>query len=203
MVTAIGNGASCIYTFDDIEKLKTRAKEDNNSICAGERQGIMISGFDLGNSPLEFTENIVKGKSIYMSTSNGTRALENSRKYSDDIYIASFLNLNAVVKLLLSKNKDILFVCSGTNDNFSLDDGLCVGMIIEKMFEKSENIKVDDTGLALRLIASIQGDTIHRKLQNSKHYNILKSLGFVNDLNYCLKLNQYNLVSRYINGRIL
>ena len=140
-----------------------------------------------------------------MSTTNGTRALVNSSRYCNNIYIGSFLNMDAVVKLILERKEDVTFVCSGTNNEFSLDDALCAGMMIYRVSQLVSDLQVDDLGIALQFMGAVSNThpLLHQRLKDSKHYNILKSLGFLEDLDYCLSLNEFDIVPQFVSGCIV
>lgn len=199
MVTALENGASCIYPFKEIDEAKEKWGVKKDGFLAGERKGLKIEGFKFGNSPLEFTKEAVQGKEIFMTTSNGTRAIENALS-ADNLYIACYLNISAVSEKLLESRKDVVILCAGTDDEFSLDDSLCAGMIIKKISEK-EILKMDDLGLALKKIADLTSD-IKGVLAESKHYSYLKSIGCEKDLDYCTMIDIFNITPFYKNGKI-
>lgn len=199
MVTALENGASCIYPFKEIDEAKEKWGVKKDGFLAGERKGLKIEGFKFGNSPLEFTKEAVQGKEIFMTTSNGTRAIENALS-ADNLYIACYLNISAVSEKLLESKKDVVILCAGTDDEFSLDDSLCAGMIIKKISEK-ESLKIDDLGLALKKIADLTSD-LKGVLAESKHYSYLSSIGCEKDLDYCTMIDIFDIIPFYKNGKI-
>ncbi|WP_407537626.1 2-phosphosulfolactate phosphatase [Cetobacterium somerae] len=170
-----------------------------DGFLAGERRGLKIEGFKFGNSPLEFTKEAVQGKEIFMTTSNGTRAIENALS-ADNLYIACYLNISAISEKLLESEKDVVILCAGTDDEFSLDDSLCAGMIIKKMSEKIK-LEINDLGLSLKKIADLTSD-IKEILSESKHYSYLKSIGYENDLEYCTTVDAFSITPFYKNGKI-
>ena len=95
---------------------------------------VKIEGFDLSNSPLEYTEDIVKNKTVLMTTTNGTRTLTKSIS-AKRILIAAMINAKAVAKKLLDINEDVVIINAGTNGNFSMDDYICSGYIINEMLK--------------------------------------------------------------------
>ena len=98
MTTALANGVKAIYPYKDIESVLENSKKDTNPLLCGERKGLKIDGFDCGNSPLEYTKELVANRNMYMTTSNGTRAIESCAKYAAKIYIVAFLNIQAIVE---------------------------------------------------------------------------------------------------------
>ncbi|MGL5350323.1 2-phosphosulfolactate phosphatase [Cetobacterium sp.] len=199
MVTAFKNGAQSIFPFENIDDTKQAYYLNNNGLLAGERKGLKIEGFHFGNSPLDFTPEKIDGKNIFMTTSNGTRAIKNAKGY-DNLYIASYLNLSAVANILLKDEKDTVILCAGTDDEFSLDDALCAGMIVNKISEQIK-IQTNDATLSLQILANLSNN-IKTTLENSKHYSYLKSIGYENDLEYCIQKDICNVVPFYKNGVI-
>ena len=199
MITALHNGAEKIFPFKDIKIIQERCENLKNIIKCGERNALKIDGFDLGNSPLEFTKEKVLGKDIYMSTTNGTKAVENSLS-AEKIIICSFLNIKSISKKLLEYKKDVVIVCAGTNGKFSLDDTLCAGLIIKEM-QKHTEIQMNDVLLAAVRISESHED-IKDILKGSTHYERLLSLGFEKDMEHIFSLNKYSIVPEYKNGYI-
>lgn len=199
MVTALHNGAEKIFPFKDIKIIQERCENLKNIIKCGERNALKINGFDLGNSPLEFTKEKVFGKDIYMSTTNGTKAVENSLS-AEKIIICSFLNIKSVSEKLLEYKKDVVIVCAGTNGKFSLDDTLCAGLIIKEM-QKHTEIQMNDVLLAAVRISESH-ENIKDILKGSTHYERLLSLGFEKDMEHIFSLNKYSIVPEYKNGYI-
>ena len=199
MITALYNGAEKIFPFKDIKTIQERCENLKNIIKCGERNALKIDGFDLGNSPLEFTKEKVLGKDIYMSTTNGTKAIENSIS-AEKIIICSFLNIKSVVKKIINYNKDIVIICAGTNGKFSLDDTLCAGLIIKEL-QKYTEIEINDILLALIRITESHNN-IEDILKDSTHYSRLISLGFEKDMKHIFSINKYSIVPEYKNGYI-
>ena len=199
MVTAFKNGTQSIFPFENIDDTKQAYYLNNNGLLAGERKGLKIEGFHFGNSPLDFTPEKIDRKNIFMTTSNGTRAIKNAKGY-DNLYIASYLNLSAVANILLKDEKDTVILCAGTDDEFSLDDALCAGMIVNKISEQIK-IQTNDATLSLQILANLSKN-IKTTLENSKHYSYLKSIGYENDLEYCIQKDICNVVPFYKNGVI-
>jgi 2-phosphosulfolactate phosphatase len=196
MTTALYHGAKQIIPCLTVEEAFKRSEtyaEDSCLLC-GERDARKIKGFDLGNSPLEFTPEIVKGKTIFLTTTNGTKALR-SGSDAKEILIGAFLNLNAVTKKILEREKLVL-VCSGTNDKFSLDDGMCAGAIINELSKQTE-IKIDDLGEVLLKTWRSENGNLNQMLKNCFHLNYLKDKGYAEDVDYCLQINRIPVVSEF------
>lgn len=199
MITALENGAKRIFPFKDIETIQEKCRNLKNVIKCGERNALKIQGFDLGNSPLEFTKEKVFGKDIYMSTTNGTKAIENSI-FAEKIIICSFLNVKSAAEKIIEYGKDCTIICAGTNGEFSLDDALCAGLIIKEL-EKYIDISLSDKLLALVRISESH-DNIKDILKGSTHYSRLLALGFEKDMEHIFTLNKYSSVPEYENGYV-
>lgn len=198
MTTAIINGASEIIALTEVED--ALRMKDTKCILGGERKGLKIKGFDLSNSPLEYTRERVEGKRVIMTTTNGTKTL-NKVEAADKIYIACMLNGKAVGKRLVEEEKDTVIVCAGTNGKFSIDDYACAGKIIYEA-NKFGKVELDDFAYAAFSAYNDHKDDIISLVKNAYHYNYLLSLGLGEDLKYCFKEDISDLVPEYKNGRI-
>jgi len=194
MLTALANGAYEVVPAISPEEVlqKSLLYNPEEVLLAGEQQAVKIEGFHLGNSPLEFTREKVSGKTIIMSTTNGTKAL-NSCLNAKVVLIGAFLNTEAIITRLLQEEEVVLF-CSGTNNNFSLDDGLCAAMIIDGLVTQL-TIKptLSDFG-SLLLKAYRSNKNLSESLKECHHLNLLKLKGFEHDVTYCLQNSLCDIV---------
>jgi 2-phosphosulfolactate phosphatase len=129
MCVAMENGANSIWPVDSVQKA---AQAGSSFLTAGERNGEKVEGFDLGNSPQEFSEEVVKGRDIVMTTTNGTKAISLSEG-AKNIYIASYRNISAVVQELQKQPEDIVLFCSGWKDQVNLEDTLFAGEVVARV----------------------------------------------------------------------
>jgi 2-phosphosulfolactate phosphatase len=141
MVHALAAGCEAIIPCAEVEEARAITAESSDwMLLAGERGGLPIPGFDLGNSPGDFTPEVCKGKTLVMTTTNGTRAIFACLE-ADRVYIASFANLRAVSEELavqfLKKHhgQPVHIVCSGTEGFISLEDSLLAGAIVRNLTE--------------------------------------------------------------------
>ena len=136
IVAALAAGAHAIYpvvsTEEAIKLATSLGRED--ALLAGERRGLKVEGFDLGNSPREFTPETVGGKRVVMSTTNGTRALV-AVAGAERVLVASFLNLSAVAAACADAER-LAVVCAGREGRFSIDDAVCAGMLLGRLKER-------------------------------------------------------------------
>ncbi len=201
IVVALTNGAREIIPVGDMEsgyKVFSNLTREVTLRC-GERNGKMIQGFDLGNSPLTYTEEKVKGKSIVMLTTNGTAAIVKAR-YAKNLLVASFLNLTSVVNLIRGWESDILIICSGQDNRFSLEDTICAGKIVAELTKDNEQYLLDDSGRVAMWLEKTQGGNIMKMMKNSDHGKHLVEIGFEEDLKFCANLDSIPAVPVLTSG---
>ncbi len=193
IVTALHNGAKRIRPVQSVEEAV--AFRSGDYLLGGERNAEKISGFDLGNSPLEYTADKVGGKEIVLTTTNGTLALSRSHQ-ADKVLVAGFLNAGSVAAYLSRSSQPVELICAGTNGDFSLDDFLCAGLIADLLTSEKEVAQSDLAHLAIKTWRAAKSD-VHTALENCRHYNILKNKGFVKDLDYCLTRDLFRILPVY------
>lgn len=187
IVTAFYNGVSKMIPVATVEEAKEY--QTNGFLAAAERNGEMIEGFELGNSPFGYMNNKVKGKTIAISTTNGTQAIEASRKASK-IVVGSFLNLDVLCEYLAAQQKDVILVCAGWKNKFNLEDTLFAGAVVEKLTANSETAITCDSAIASKHLYGLAKDDLFEFLGNSSHRNRLAKLDLERDIQYCLTPNQ-------------
>lgn len=191
ITTAFYNGVLKMIPVATVEEAIEYQK--NGFMVAAERNGEIVEGFDLGNSPFGYMNSKVKGKTIAITTTNGTQAIEAAKK-AHKIIIASFLNLDAVVDHLKEDKKDVLFVCAGWKNKFNLEDTLLAGAIADKLiFNNGFDTNCDSTLAAMDLYKIAKHDLV-KYLANSSHRNRLAKLDLERDIKYCLTPNQCPVV---------
>jgi len=200
MVTALNNGVKEVIPVREIEEALEIVKgEREKYLLGGERNALKIEGFDYSNSPLDYTKENVKDKTLVMTTSNGTKAIKNSES-ADHIYIASMINAKAVAKKLASVNKDIIFVNAGTHGEFSIDDFITSGYIIE-ILKGLTSVELTDISITSNYIYKNNED-IFSFVKYATHYNRIKELGLEEDLKYCLTKDIIDIVPEYKDNKI-
>lgn len=187
IVTAFYNGVSKMIPVATVEEAKEYQR--NGYLAAAERDGEVIEGFELGNSPFGYMNNKVKGKTIAISTTNGTQAIEASRKASK-ILIGSFLNLDVLCDYLVSQKKDVILVCAGWKNKFNLEDTIFAGAVVHKLTSESDCTITCDSAIASKHLYNFAKDDLHEFLANSSHRNRLAKLDLERDIKYCLTPNQ-------------
>lgn len=203
IVTALNNGCEEVIPFLTIEETLESSEELNREeyILGGERRAVKIDGFDLSNSPLEYTKEVVENKKVLITTTNGTRTLTKSNS-AKRIIIAALINAKAVADKLLEINEDVVIINAGTNGNFSMDDYICSGYIINEMLKVDNNIELTDISKTANMIYENNSDIISY-VKEATHYSVMKSLELDNDIEYCMKKSIVNNVPEYKDGKIV
>jgi len=168
---------------------------DFDFIIAAERNAIKVDGFDLGNSPFEYENSILEGKSIAFTTTNGTKAIKMAREQgAERILIGSFLNIDALCKTLTKQpTSDILLVCAGWKDKFNLEDTVFAGAVIDKI-KSYVDANSDSCIAALGLFKQAE-DNLYEYINKTAHAERFRILqGNSDDIAYCTRMNTINLV---------
>ncbi len=180
----IENGAESIIPVATIEACESYRHTDY--LLAAERNGEVVDGFDFGNSPFSYTEDKVAGKTIVLTTTNGTHAINMSRG-ANKIVIGSFLNIASLCDWLKTQTNDVLLLCSGWKDKVNLEDTLFAGGVVHYLRE--ENYQLDDASIASEDLYILAKDDLNTYLKKTSHSERLKKLGIEEDIKFCLNLN--------------
>ncbi|MBD3627083.1 2-phosphosulfolactate phosphatase [Cyclobacterium sp.] len=186
MVTALANGVQCILPVKDLEQCRAYKKEGWK--IAGERNGQQADGFDLGNSPLVYTNRQLSGEKIAMTTTNGTRAISLVQNDASEVLIGAFLNINALANYLKAVNNDILVVCAGWKGRFNVEDALFAGALSLAIGRKHEC----DATMAMEALFQSSENNLAGFLQKASHAKRLQNHHLERDIDFCLTLNQYD-----------
>ena len=206
IAVALANGARAVIPLDSTEEVVTRAKAFDRSEVrlAGERQMRAIPGFDLGNSPLEFTREVVEGKTVLMTTTNGTAAI-GAVQGARDLVVGSYVNFSAVLAMLraaLRGGTDIAIVCAGREKQFALEDAACAGRFVHHVSRRLSDVALNDAALAAMLIDRRYSDNILRLFSASAHGRSLSDAGFGEDLNASAAVDSYPVIPLYQDRQI-
>jgi 2-phosphosulfolactate phosphatase len=202
IATALANGARQVIPATTVE---SAVKISGNLfgdifLLGGERNGKMIEGFSLGNSPAEYREEKVRGKSIIFSSSNGSQAIAKGR-LARTLLICGFVNVSAVGAALQQAGGDVTILCAGNNGFIALEDAVCAGMLIHRL----SGWTVDSPGLpdgaavALTLYKAY-GRSLLKLLQACEHGRLLVSLGLGDDLRACAAVDSLTVVPSFEGG---
>ncbi len=193
VTTALAQGADSIRPVRTAEEARLLAQADPEAILGGERKGVKIAGFHLGNSPAEYTPEVVGGKRIIFTTTNGTQAIVRARESGlEPILIGSFLNASAVVGRLEELGpEEIYLFCSGRAGAFSLEDAAFAGFICQRLAAGAELL--DSAKAALAIWESWQGKIL-ALLTACQHGSYLSQIGLGSDLQLCAEVDKYEIV---------
>jgi 2-phosphosulfolactate phosphatase len=182
----IENGAEAIIPVSEVEECSAYREKGLDYLLAAERNGEVVAGFDFGNSPFAYAAEKVAGKTVVLTTTNGTHALHLSRK-AKKIVIGSFLNLTSLCNWLKTQTDSILLVCAGWKNNYNLEDTLFAGAVIEQL--KNGNYKLDDPALGANDLYQLGKNDIPAYLQKTSHGERMKKLGIEEDIAFCLQVD--------------
>ena len=195
---ALHNGAEAVEAFADLEVLRTAADAwpESTRLLLGERGGQMIAGFDLGNSPVAVIPERVAGKRLFMSTTNGTRALDRVRQVPL-LVTAALPNREAVAQRLLNESPEtVVIVGSGWEGTYSLEDSLAAGALTARLQELNSSVTVanDEATAAVALWQQWRHDP-EACLRTASHGQRLIRLGdHDDDFRCCAGLDQLSVV---------
>lgn len=190
IVCALDSGARRIYptltvqeAFDKKEELIKQGVPREEIVLGGEREGLRLEGFDLGNSPREYTPDRVKGKTLVLSSTNGTKALTRSRDAAG-VIIATLRNGAAAANYLFDDGKDIVFHLSGRLGQYSLEDAAGAGLIIYCLGRR-EKLELSDSARMCLTVYETHARNLLKMFRLTVHGKYLESLGFMEDLVFC------------------
>lgn len=197
IITAIAAGALCIIPAETV--MEARALQRPGDLLGGERFCRKIAGFDLGNSPDEYTEQVVAGKRIVLTTTNGTRAIHKSMR-ADNVLTASLLNAEACARLAVDLRRDVVILCAGSHDEFAIEDGLCAGLVLDKLHSLSHvTVEMDDFGAAMLALYRNRSAQVKETIMNGMTGKKLLKMGMKKDIEACSAIDIYHEVPR-LNG---
>jgi 2-phosphosulfolactate phosphatase len=203
IATALHNGAKAIVPVDSVAEC-IRIGKQIEAITAGERDGQVAEGLQYGNSPFEYPESFVKGKTLVLTTTNGTKLLHMALdKGAKEIITGSFPNLDAVCEHLLSRNLPVVLACAAWKDKMNIEDTMFAGAVIEKIKDHFE-INCDSSQIALNLYKAAKKDMYaFMKSHDASHYHRLSNFGLEKDIRYCLTPNVANVLPSYRDGKLM
>lgn len=198
--TAFENGAEKIIPVASLDEAK--AYKQKGFLVGAERNGLPVDGFDFGNSPFHYMGDQIKGKTIVLTTTNGTQAIEVS-KDAYKIVIGSFLNISALCEFLISEKRNILLLCSGWKNKFNLEDAVFAGAVTDEISNRSEKYDFGDACLALKYLSQMAKKNPNKFLSHSSHKERLAKLNLKEDVRYCLTPNQTKAIPIYKEGALI
>lgn len=185
VVYGIDNGAEAIIPVSTVEDCLGYI--DSGFLLAAERDGEVVKGYDFGNSPFSYIKEKVEGKTIVLTTTNGTKALHMARENAFQVAVGSFLNLGALCTWLSEQNKSVLLLCAGWKDQFNLEDTLFAGAVVSEL--RKDFTHFDDSSVAAEDLYQLAKDNLRTYLHKSSHSHRLAQLNIEEDVKFCLQID--------------
>ncbi len=204
IVTALRHGARAVVPVKDMAQAGRIASNMDPSVylLGGERAGHKIEGYHLGNSPQEYTRERVEGRDVIFNTTNGTGALMRARSASS-LLVGCFLNAGRIVEALRADARDVTILCAGRDNRVSLEDTLCAGLLLYRLWSGSEPAAATDTAhIAFTQYLRDRGD-IEAALRRSSGALQLIADGHEADVNYCLQIDHVPVLPRFRDNRLV
>jgi 2-phosphosulfolactate phosphatase len=202
IATALYNGASRIIPVDNVDECKRIGSKIEGSITAGERDGKVIEGLQYGNSPAEYPKDFINGKTLVLTTTNGTKLLHMAlERGASEVITGSFPNLSAVCNFLLSQDKNVILGCSGWKNRFNIEDTLFAGAVISKI---KQNFTIHcDSSLMAESMYNLHKNDIYEFIELTTHWHRLAAYGLQKDLQYCVTTDVANVLPIYKNRELV
>lgn len=203
IVTAINNGARGIIPVTDMEmagKISQGMNSPHYLLC-GENNGQKIEGYHLGNSPLEYSADTVKDKTIILNTTNGTKAVQKTT-LAKQVVIGCFLNLSQTVHFIEQTPHPVALVCAGWRGRLAFEDLLCAGQIIYELNGGQQSNHLTDTAKIAFGCFKKYGDDVEQALKASDHAKRLEGKMDPNDIAHCSSTNKLEILPALNDGII-
>lgn len=203
IAAALYNGAKCVIPVDSVAKCIELGKKID-AITAGERDGKIAEGLTYGNSPFEYPKEFIGGKTLVLTTTNGTRLLHMAlERGAGHIITGSFPNLSSVCDYLIAQKKQVVIGCAAWKDRVNMEDMLFAGAVINKV-KSHFAINCDSSQIAETLYVKSKKDMFEfMKDKNASHYHRLMGFGVEGDIRYCLTPDCANVLPFYEDGKLV
>lgn len=202
IATALYNGARCVIPVDSVTRCIELGR-NIDSITAGERDGQIAEGLQYGNSPFEYPESFIKGKTLVLTTTNGTKLLHMAlERGAGEVITGSFPNLSSVCDYLVASKQNVILGCAAWKDKVNIEDTVFAGAVINRVQEHF-SINCDSSKLAATLYDAAKDDLYEfMKEKNASHYQRLTGFGLEKDIRYCLTPDGANVLPFYNDGKL-
>ncbi len=201
IVVAFQHGCRSVLPVASAEEALTARAAASDRVLAGEQAGLRIPGFDLGNSPREFSREAVGGRDVILTTSNGTKTLR-AIAAGRTVAIGAFRNRAAVAHWIVGRGVDNLIVCSGYEGGFSLEDAVCAGAIVDRAAQLAPELIQGDGARACQALWQRFGSDLVRLFRATDWGRRMLALGFEGDLAVCAELDATAVVPLMQGARI-
>ncbi|MFL5741661.1 MAG: 2-phosphosulfolactate phosphatase [Flavisolibacter sp.] len=203
IATALYNGAREVIPVDTVERCIQLGRE-LECITAGERDGQVAPGLQYGNSSFEYPREFIEGKTLVLTTTNGTKLLHMAlAKGAMEIITGSFLNFSAVCNHLVQLKKNVILGCAAWKDRVNMEDTLFAGAVVS-MVKEHFQINCDSSRMAQNLYGIAKDDLFgFMKRNDASHYHRLINFGLEKDIRHCLNTDLANVLPEYLNGKLV
>ncbi len=203
IATALSNGAKSIIPVDSVAEC-IRIGKQIESITAGERDGKIAEGLENGNSPFEYPREFIEGKTLVLTTTNGTKLLHMALdKNAKGIITGSFPNISAVCDYLVAQNQNVILGCAAWKNRVNVEDTLFAGAVINRI-GKNFSINCDSSQIATTMYNDAKKDMYEfMKKKKASHYQRLSGFGLEKDIRYCFTEDLANVLVVYEEGKLV
>lgn len=203
IATALYNGAKSVIPVDSVAGCIKLGKQ-MEAITAGERDGRIAEGLQYGNTPLQYTKEFINGKTLILTTTNGTRLLHIAlNANAKTIITGSFCNISSVCNYILHQNTNVILACAAWKNRVNIEDTLFAGAVINRVKENLE-INCDASQIAETLYLQAKENLFDfLKEKNASHFERLMGFGLEKDIRFCLSEDNANILGLYANGRLI
>lgn len=189
MCYGLANGARAIIPVEELDECL--AYRDYGHLLAAERDGQVVAGFDFGNSPFSYTKENVAGKTIVLTTTNGTRAIQQCAG-ADAVVIGSFLNISTLADWLKTQPQHILLVCAGWKNHVNLEDTVFAGALVHRL--KTSGVELDDAAYAAESLYMEAQSDLPTYLSKASHSKRMRHLHIAQDIAFCLQEDHVSVI---------
>jgi 2-phosphosulfolactate phosphatase len=204
IVTALDNGAAAIVPVretDEAIAVMRRLGRERVLLC-GERGSRLIEGFDLDNSPASYTAARVAGKTLVLTTTNGSRALVDAARESAVVYCAALLNRDAIVRRLTAAEGNARLLCAGSEGTPSFEDIVCAGAIVDALVKLAKTLSITDAARAAATVFAANAKRLTTAIASGTHARSLIAAGFADDVAACARIDVSGCVPLYTDSVI-
>lgn len=197
---AFNNGVKELIPVSTIDE--AREYKEKGFLVGAERKGKIVEGFDFGNSPFSYMREDLKGETVVLSTTNGTKSI-NIAKDAGQVVIGALSNLDMLKAWLVEQDKNVLFLCSGWQNKFNLEDTICAGALLDHMLSTGNFKSIEDASIASKYLFLSAKDNIFGYLKASSHRRRLKNLNLNEDIKFCLTPNTAPVIPVLVGDRLV